>query len=57
VEEIIKVNPSFKVLMSSGLLAGHSGADVAIAVERGFINKPFELNKPLAMARKTIDED
>jgi hypothetical protein len=57
VEEIIKVNPSFKVLIANGLVTGHSGADVALAVERGFINKPFELNKPLAMARKTIDED
>jgi two-component system cell cycle sensor histidine kinase/response regulator CckA len=56
-EALIRINPKVKVVVASGFSKTDSRADVINAGAKGFIGKPYEVNKLLRAVREVLDEN
>jgi two-component system cell cycle sensor histidine kinase/response regulator CckA len=55
-EALIRINPNVKVVVASGFSETVSRAEVLKAGAKGFIGKPYEVNKLLSAVREVLDE-
>jgi two-component system, cell cycle sensor histidine kinase and response regulator CckA len=56
-EELLKINPNLKVLISTGYSAGGSAEEKLVSGARGFIGKPYNSKQLLRAVRHTLDLD
>jgi len=56
-EEILKVNPSAKVVIASGYAADGLSKEALAAGVRNFVGKPYDFNQMLEVVRKVLDDD
>ncbi len=54
-EELLKLDPQVKVIVSSGFLPDGMTKEVVDKGSKGFVNKPFRSNDMLRMIRETLD--
>ena len=54
-ERILKIDPSAKVLIASGLSAEGTTKEVTAAGARGFVGKPYDMRQMLASVREVLD--
>ena len=54
--ELLKIDPSLRILVASGLASDGAGKDCLKLGARGFVAKPFRLNELLRHVRKVLDE-
>ena len=54
---LMKMEPKVRVLMISGVLKPGMAEDLKEAGAKGFIKKPFDMNRMLEKIRKIIDEE
>jgi DNA-binding NtrC family response regulator len=55
-QELVKINPNVRVIVSTGLLASGTVKDAADLGARGFVQKPWDAKTFLHMVRKVLDE-
>ncbi len=55
-EELVKIDPSIKVVIASGYSARGPGKDALAAGAKGFVNKPYDLRQMLEVVRSVLDE-
>ncbi len=56
-QELLRLDPSVKVVIASGYTANGHGRDALSAGARGFMGKPYQLNQLAAIIRETLDAD
>jgi CheY-like chemotaxis protein len=56
-QTLLRMDPKVRVLMISGTLKPGMAEDLKEAGAKGFIKKPFDLNRMLEKIRKVVDED
>ncbi len=56
-EELIKIDPEVKVLVSSGYPEAGLAGDAQYNGARGFVSKPYDAKEILTMIRKVLDND
>ena len=54
--EVLKINPSQKVIIASGYSDGGQAAAALKGGSRGYIKKPFEIGPMLKMVRQVLDQ-
>ncbi len=55
--KILRINPKSKVVMGSGYSASGQANRVMSAVEKGFVQKPYNITQLLTTIREVLDED
>jgi two-component system, cell cycle sensor histidine kinase and response regulator CckA len=55
-EEILKLDPNARIILSSGYSSGSMLNDL-MSSARGFIAKPYDVKKLLQTVRNVLDED
>ncbi len=55
-EELLKLNPGIKVIISSGFAAQNQMKDLLATQARGVVKKPFQLSEFLRTVRRVLDE-
>jgi len=55
-EELLKIDPKVKVVISSGLSVNGSTREAIKGQTRGFVGKPFDMKQLLQAVRKVLDE-
>lgn len=54
-QDLLQIDPTVKVLISSGYASGFQPQDLAVAGAEGFINKPYQSEELLSSIRKILD--
>ncbi|MDQ7784843.1 MAG: PAS domain S-box protein [Desulfomonilaceae bacterium] len=55
-QELVKIDPSIKVVIASGYSANGPTKDALAAGAKGFANKPYDIRQILEVVRKVLDE-
>jgi two-component system cell cycle sensor histidine kinase/response regulator CckA len=54
-DELLRIDPSVKVLVASGYSSNLSAVDTKLEVARGFVGKPYDAKDVLSAIRKVLD--
>ncbi len=55
--EILRINPSAKVVTASGYSEGLPASGVLAAGEKGFVHKPYSMRQLLTIIREILDKE
>ncbi|MBT8356886.1 MAG: response regulator [Deltaproteobacteria bacterium] len=56
-EELMKMNPSLKVIIASGFSVNGPAKEILQSGAKGFIDKPYDVKQMLNMVREVLDEN
>ncbi|MFH1115755.1 MAG: PAS domain S-box protein [Pseudomonadota bacterium] len=56
-EDLLRVDPHAKVVISSGLAAGAAAKETLSAGAKGFVNKPYDIRQVLRVVREVLDAE
>ena len=56
-EELLRINPTVKVIISTGLAQNGLVSDIVELGAKGSVNKPYGMRQLLQMVREVLDRD